>query len=37
MGPEQGHKTTYGHQTVQFGKYADKEVYPLILDWLKRN
>lgn len=37
LGPEYGQNIEYGHQSVQFGRYSDKEVFPLIVDWLQRN
>ena len=37
FGPDYGQKDEYGHQTVLMGINADKEVYPLIIDWLDRN
>lgn len=37
LGPEHGHQAEYGHQSVQFGRYADREAYPVILNWLAAN
>lgn len=37
LGPDHGQQIEYGHQSVQFGRFSDKEVYPVIIDWLERN
>ncbi len=37
LGPEHGNLAEYGHQSVQFGRFADREVYPLIVNWLEKN
>ena len=36
MGKEHGHQSRYGHNSVVFGKTADREVYPLIIEWLSK-
>jgi len=37
FGKKYGHATNYGHLDLILGKNAQKEVYPIIANWLKQN